>query len=155
MSSDARMVGIRPPVSFVLTSGQEPLLFKGTIRENLDPSGDHSDFALWQALRRSRLTHRRGSDGRHLPRRDVRRGASHVDKSEGNSCYISPSSSATASASPSSSSAAAQQVSAVQQQLAVGTGVAGFVDTTSARFGLDSEIEAEGSIMSSGVKTFI
>ncbi|CAN0512557.1 unnamed protein product, partial [Ectocarpus sp. 8 AP-2014] len=34
---------------------QEPLLFAGTVRENLDPSGEHSDTALWQALRSSRL----------------------------------------------------------------------------------------------------
>lgn len=35
---------------------QEPLLFHGTIRENLDPSGECTDAHLWQALRRSRLT---------------------------------------------------------------------------------------------------
>lgn len=35
---------------------QEPLLFHGTIRENLDPSGECTDAELWQALRRSRLT---------------------------------------------------------------------------------------------------
>ena len=35
---------------------QEPLLFYGTIRENLDPSGEYTDADLWQALRRSRLT---------------------------------------------------------------------------------------------------
>lgn len=30
---------------------QEPLLFRGTVRENLDPSGEHPDAALWAALR--------------------------------------------------------------------------------------------------------
>lgn len=35
---------------------QEPLLFRGTIRDNLDPSGAHSDAALWQALRSCNLT---------------------------------------------------------------------------------------------------
>lgn len=35
---------------------QEPLLFHGTIRENLDHSGEYTDADLWQALRRSRLT---------------------------------------------------------------------------------------------------
>ncbi|CBJ31188.1 ABC multidrug transporter [Ectocarpus siliculosus] len=34
---------------------QDPLLFAGTVRENLDPSGEHPDTALWQALRSSRL----------------------------------------------------------------------------------------------------
>lgn len=35
---------------------QEPLLFRGTVRENLDPSGDHTDAALWEALRSCNLT---------------------------------------------------------------------------------------------------
>ncbi|CAM9901295.1 unnamed protein product, partial [Sphacelaria rigidula] len=34
---------------------QEPLLFRGTVRENLDPSGTHSDAALWAALRSCNL----------------------------------------------------------------------------------------------------
>ncbi|CAM9604685.1 unnamed protein product, partial [Hapterophycus canaliculatus] len=34
---------------------QEPLLFQGTIRDNLDPSGEHTDAALWDALGSSRL----------------------------------------------------------------------------------------------------
>lgn len=36
-------------------SSQEPLLFRGTIRENLDPSEKFTDAALWQALRSCRL----------------------------------------------------------------------------------------------------
>ena len=35
---------------------QEPLLFRGTVRENLDPSAEYSDAELWQALHRSRLS---------------------------------------------------------------------------------------------------
>jgi ABC-type multidrug transport system fused ATPase/permease subunit len=34
---------------------QDPLLFKGSIRSNLDPFGDHDDAVLWEALRRARL----------------------------------------------------------------------------------------------------
>lgn len=34
---------------------QEPLLFRGTIRENLDPSGNFTDASLWDALQSARL----------------------------------------------------------------------------------------------------
>ena len=34
---------------------QDPTLFSGTIRENLDPFGMHSDDALWDALGKSQL----------------------------------------------------------------------------------------------------
>lgn len=35
---------------------QEPFLFSGTIRENLDPQGLHEDRALWQALEQCHLS---------------------------------------------------------------------------------------------------
>ena len=34
---------------------QDPLLFRGTVRTNLDPFSDHPDHELWQALRRSHV----------------------------------------------------------------------------------------------------
>jgi ABC-type multidrug transport system fused ATPase/permease subunit len=34
---------------------QDPVLFKGTIRRNLDPFGEHEDDKLWDAMRRSDL----------------------------------------------------------------------------------------------------
>ncbi|PSR72964.1 hypothetical protein PHLCEN_2v11201 [Hermanssonia centrifuga] len=34
---------------------QDPLLFSGTLRTNLDPFGDHDDARLWDALKRSYL----------------------------------------------------------------------------------------------------
>ncbi|KAG0023449.1 hypothetical protein BGZ80_009400 [Entomortierella chlamydospora] len=34
---------------------QDPILFKGTLRSNLDPFGEHEDRELWEALRRSHL----------------------------------------------------------------------------------------------------
>jgi ABC-type multidrug transport system fused ATPase/permease subunit len=37
------------------TSLQVPVLFTGSIRENLAPFGGHSDSALWSALRRAHL----------------------------------------------------------------------------------------------------
>jgi ABC-type multidrug transport system fused ATPase/permease subunit len=34
---------------------QEPVLFSGTIRSNLDPLSEHTDYEIWDALRRSHL----------------------------------------------------------------------------------------------------
>lgn len=34
---------------------QEPLLFSGTMRSNLDPFGEHDDPHLWDAMRRAHL----------------------------------------------------------------------------------------------------
>lgn len=46
---------IQYPDDVLPTISQEPLLFRGTVRENLDPSGEHSDAALWAALRSCNL----------------------------------------------------------------------------------------------------
>lgn len=35
---------------------QEPFLFSGTVRENLDPQGLYEDTALWQALEQCHLS---------------------------------------------------------------------------------------------------
>ncbi|KAF9182748.1 hypothetical protein BGZ51_004462 [Haplosporangium sp. Z 767] len=43
---------------------QDPTLFAGTVRENLDPFGEHSDKGLWEALERAHLkTHISSLDG--------------------------------------------------------------------------------------------
>ncbi|KAI8867914.1 P-loop containing nucleoside triphosphate hydrolase protein, partial [Ramicandelaber brevisporus] len=34
---------------------QDPVLFNGTVRSNLDPFDEHDDSVLWEALRRSHL----------------------------------------------------------------------------------------------------
>ncbi len=31
---------------------QDPLLFKGTLRKNMDPVGEHSDCEIWNALKK-------------------------------------------------------------------------------------------------------
>ncbi|KAI9767562.1 MAG: hypothetical protein M1840_005599 [Geoglossum simile] len=40
---------------------QDPTLFRGTIRSNLDPFGEHSDLELWSALRQSYLVSQEAS----------------------------------------------------------------------------------------------
>lgn len=44
------------PRSQLAVIPQEPFLFSGTIRENLDPQGLHEDRALWQALEQCHLS---------------------------------------------------------------------------------------------------
>lgn len=40
----------------ISTSPQDPVLFSGTLRMNLDPFDEHSDEALWHALHHSHLS---------------------------------------------------------------------------------------------------
>ena len=49
---------------------QDPLLFSGTLRSNLDPFGLHDDAILWDALKRSYLVERSKGDSVDLPERD-------------------------------------------------------------------------------------
>lgn len=44
------------PRSQLAVIPQEPFLFSGTVRENLDPQGLHDDRALWQALEQCHLS---------------------------------------------------------------------------------------------------
>ena len=45
-----------PPRSQLAIIPQEPFLFSGTVRENLDPRGLYEDGALWQALEQCHLS---------------------------------------------------------------------------------------------------
>ncbi|PYI28928.1 putative ABC multidrug transporter [Aspergillus indologenus CBS 114.80] len=41
---------------------QDPTLFKGTIRSNLDPFNEHTDLELWSALRKAHLVDQEGAE---------------------------------------------------------------------------------------------
>lgn len=57
---DGRISSLAPmsllPRSQLAVIPQEPFLFSGTVRENLDPQGLHEDRALWQALEQCHLS---------------------------------------------------------------------------------------------------
>jgi ABC-type multidrug transport system fused ATPase/permease subunit len=52
---DISTVGLSTLRSAITVIPQDPVLFSGTIRSNLDPFGRYEDIALWEALRKASL----------------------------------------------------------------------------------------------------
>ena len=52
---DIKKVGLHDLRSRISIIPQDPTLFRGTVRSNLDPFGEKSDLELWTALRQARL----------------------------------------------------------------------------------------------------
>lgn len=70
---DISQIGLHELRSRLAIIPQDPTLFRGTIRSNLDPFGEHTDLELWSALRQSDLV----SDGASLD--DKSPGRIHLD----------------------------------------------------------------------------
>ena len=73
---DVSRIGLHDLRKALAIIPQDPVLFQGTIRENLDPFSENNDIDLWEALRRVHLL-----DGDGTPKLEDTR--FHLDKNVG------------------------------------------------------------------------
>ncbi|KAJ2314450.1 hypothetical protein IWW54_000915, partial [Coemansia sp. RSA 2705] len=52
---DVSTMGVRKLRSHITVVPQDPMLFEGTIRDNLDPENKYSDEQIWEAMKRAQI----------------------------------------------------------------------------------------------------
>ncbi|KAF9979372.1 hypothetical protein BGZ73_000066 [Actinomortierella ambigua] len=68
---DISSLGLHDLRSSLTIIPQDPVLFMGTIRSNLDPFGEHTDSELWAALKRAHLVNEDGTGPNPIGHLDV------------------------------------------------------------------------------------
>jgi ATP-binding cassette subfamily C (CFTR/MRP) protein 1 len=73
--ADTATLGLHPLRRAMAMIPQDPFMFGGSVRTNLDPFGEHADAALWEALRRVGLKELVEADAKKLEMEVVDNGA--------------------------------------------------------------------------------
>jgi ATP-binding cassette subfamily C (CFTR/MRP) protein 1 len=73
--ADTASLGLHPLRRAMAMIPQDPFMFGGSVRTNLDPFGEHADVALWEALRRVGLKELVEADSKKLEMEVVDNGA--------------------------------------------------------------------------------
>jgi ABC-type multidrug transport system fused ATPase/permease subunit len=78
--ADVGLSQLRRRITFV---AQDVVLFSGTVRQNLDPLGEHDDATLWDALRRTGFSGTEDDDAQAGLDAHVAQGGTNLSRGQG------------------------------------------------------------------------